>query len=184
MKKLLIVIMCLICAGVFGTTVSAQEISQEERRLLIEALQAELNSGETVAPDFTLTNLEGKEVSLSQFRGKWVVIDFWGSWCGWCIKGFPSLKASYQKYGDKLVIIGVDNGDSIDAWKAAVAKYELPWVNVYNPEENVKLLQDYVVTGFPTKAIVNPEGVIVNYTIGEDPGFFNILDSLMSGGQN
>ena len=63
---------------------------------------------------------------------------------------------------------------------AAVKKYELPWVNVYNPDpKGGKVLEDYAVEGFPTKVIVNPEGRIVNITTGENPEFFEILDSLV-----
>ena len=143
---------------------------ENERRL--QALQ----SGDVDAPSFTLRNLEGKDVSLSDFKGKWVILDFWGSWCPWCIKGFPSLKEAYTKYAGKLEIIGIDCRDKEDVWKSAVAKYELPWVQVYNPESKANALYDaYAVQAFPTKVIVNPEGKIANITIGEDPAFFDKL---------
>ncbi|MDE6296743.1 MAG: redoxin domain-containing protein, partial [Muribaculaceae bacterium] len=61
-----------------------------------EARKAEVASGKIEAANFTLPDLDGKKVSLSDFRGKWVVLDFWGSWCGWCIKGFPALKEAYE----------------------------------------------------------------------------------------
>lgn len=143
-----------------------------------ERKQAELSKGDVAAPNFTLKNLEGKEVSLSDFKGKWVILDFWGSWCPWCIKGFPELKEAYTKYKDILEIVGIDCRESEDAWRAGVAKYELPWVNVYNPESS-SLLDDYAVQGFPTKAIINPEGIISNITVGHDPEFFNKLTELI-----
>lgn len=143
-----------------------------------ERKQAQLSSGNVDAPAITLKDLEGKEVSLSDFKGKWVIIDFWGTWCPWCIKGFPELKEAFEKYKDELVIFGVDCGDSEEAWKKGVEKYELPWVNVYNPEGS-SVLDDYAVQGFPTKAIVNPEGKIANITVGHDPAFFEKLTELM-----
>ncbi len=143
-----------------------------------EQKQKEMMSGTVAAPDFKLKDLQGKEVKLSDFRGKYVVIDFWGSWCIWCIKGFPHLKEAYNQYKDKLVVLGVDCQDSEEAWRNAVAKYELPWVNVYNPE-NSDLLNKYGVQGFPTKVIVNPEGKIVNITTGEDPAFYTTLAKFM-----
>lgn len=147
---------------------------EEERR--IEAL----SSGTVDAPAFTLKDIAGKDVSLSDFRGKWIVLDFWGSWCGWCIKGFPALKDAYKEYGDKIVVIGIDNGDTDQAWRDAVKRYELPWINLYNPKETGQpLLESYGVSGFPTKVIINPQGKIADITVGEDPAFFTKLATLV-----
>lgn len=150
-----------------------------ERRVQQERMQKELASGTHDAPDFTLPDLNGKQVSLADFKGKWVIIDFWGSWCIWCIKGFPHLKETYEAYKDELVIIGVDCKDTQEAWKAAVEKYKLPWVNLYNDTEKTQILQTYGVQGFPTKAIVNPEGKLVDITTGEDPSFYTRLKNFM-----
>lgn len=150
-----------------------------EEAAAAEEKQNALRSGSTPAPNFTFKDLAGKDVNLSDFRGKYVVIDFWGSWCGWCIKGFPALKEAYKKYGDKLVILGVDCNDSPEAWREAVKKYELPWMQVYNDQKDGKLYNDYGIQGFPTKVIVNPEGMIVDLTVGEDPSFFERLAGFM-----
>lgn len=143
-----------------------------------QARKAKEASGTVPAPDFTLPDPDGRKVSLSDFRGKWVVIDFWGSWCGWCIKGFPALKDAYAKYGDRIVIIGVDCNDTKDKWRAAVKKYELPWLNLYNGNDR-SLYKAYNIQGFPTKAIINPDGKIVDFTVGEDPSFFTRLASFI-----
>ncbi|MDE6578434.1 MAG: redoxin domain-containing protein, partial [Muribaculaceae bacterium] len=82
--------------------------SYNEKRVEKERRQKEMAKGDVTAPNFTLLNLEGKEVSLSDFRGKWVILDFWGSWCIWCIKGFPELKEAFEKYKDVMEIVGVD----------------------------------------------------------------------------
>ncbi|MDE5874284.1 MAG: TlpA family protein disulfide reductase [Muribaculaceae bacterium] len=139
-----------------------------------EARKAEVASGTIKAPDFTLPDLNGKKVSLSDFRGKWVVLDFWGSWCGWCVKGFPALKEAYEKYGDKIVVIGVDCNETEAEWKEGVKKHNIPWLNVYNGHDT-KLYADYNIEGFPTKAIINPEGYLVDLTTGEDPTFYDRL---------
>ena len=138
----------------------------------------ELQSGSVAAPAFTLENTLGKNVSLSEFKGKWVILDFWGSWCIWCIKGFPELKEAYAKYADKLEVIGLDCRESKEAWLDGVKKYELPWVNLYCPEGS-NLLNEYAIQAFPTKVIVDPEGMIRNVTVGHDPDFFNKLEELM-----
>lgn len=151
-----------------------------ERQIEAERRKAQLQSGNVTAPNFTFKDAKGKEVSLTDFRGKWVIIDFWGSWCPWCIKGFPSLKEAYEKYKPELEVLGVACNDKYEAWEAALKKYDLPWVNVYNPEKGGgQLLTDYAVEGFPTKAIINPEGKIVNITTGDDPSFYNVLKQLI-----
>ena len=154
------------------------QYEREKKNLEMEKKQQAMQAGDVDAPGFTLKDLEGKDVSLSDFRGKWVILDFWGSWCPWCIKGFPELKEAYQKYSPELEIIGIDCRESEEEWKAGVEKYQLPWVNVYNPE-GTSLLSDYGVQGFPTKAIINPEGKIVNITVGHNPEFFTVLTGLM-----
>ena len=158
-----------------------RQAERAKEQIQMEQRRKALASGSMEAPAFTFKNLEGKDVSLSDFRGKWVVIDFWGSWCGWCIKGIPALKEAYKEYAGKLEVIGVDCRDTEEAWRAAVAKYELPWVNVYNNQTDGKILEAYTVEGFPTKAIVNPEGKLVDVTVGEDPAFFTKLANFING---
>lgn len=131
----------------------------------------------TEAPDFTLTDINGKPQSLKALRGKVVVIDFWGSWCGWCIKGFPKMKEYYGKYKDKMEILGVDCNDTQQAWRKAVAENSLPWLHVFCPKES-QLLSQYQIQGFPTKVIVSAEGKIIRTVIGEDPKFYSFLDEL------
>ncbi len=166
MKKLLL--LGLLAISQLPFSAHAQESSYQQA----------LASGEVEAPNFTLKDLEGKDVSLSDFRGKWVILDFWGSWCIWCIKGFPELKEAYEKYKDELVIIGIDCNEGETEWRAGVAKYELPWVNVYCPKDNT-LTAEFGVQGFPTKAIVDPEGKIRNITTGHNPEFFTALANLL-----
>lgn len=156
-----------------------REKSGIEKRLEQQRMQQRMSEGHVDAPLFTLKDTEGKDVSLSDFRGKWVILDFWGTWCPWCIKGFPKLKEAYTQYGDRLEIIGIDCRDSENTWKDGVKRYELPWVNVYNPDSNSALLEQYGVQGFPTKVIINPEGKIADIITGEDPTFYTKLATLI-----
>ena len=132
-----------------------------------------------MAPDFELPSLQGATTKLSSLRGKYVVIDFWGSWCIWCIKGFPELKSYYTKYKDKMEILGVDCHDTEDKWRAAVYEHQLPWLQVYCDDANLRRLgAKYGVQGFPTKVLVDPNGKIVKTSVGEDPTFYTFLDGL------
>ena len=137
------------------------------------ALQAE---GREV-PDFTLKDINGKDLSLSSLRGKYVVLDFWGSWCVWCIRGVPKMKEYYQKYAGKFEILGIDCSDTEEAWKAAVKEHAMPWLHVYNPQDS-ELLSQFGIQGFPTKIILDGEGKIVKTIVGESPDFYDKLDEL------
>ena len=130
------------------------------------------------APDFTLNDINGNPFTLSSLRGKYVILDFWGSWCGWCIKGFPEMKQYYQKYKGKFEILGVDCSDTEEAWKKAVNENQLPWLHVFNPQDNKNLQESYGITSYPTKIIVGPDGKIVKTIVGEDPKFYEFLDEL------
>lgn len=158
-------------AGVFDAVkarLKAQELQEEAEK----AVQAG-----KMAPDFTLKDIHGKDFSLSSLRGKYVVLDFWGSWCGWCIKGMPEMKKYYEKYKGKFEIVGVDCQDTEAKWKAAVEKHQLPWIHVKNETKDLTP-EKYAVTGYPTKVLINPDGTINKITVGEDPEFYKYLDSL------
>ena len=129
------------------------------------------------APDFTLNDLNGKPLTLSSLRGKYVVLDFWGSWCGWCIKGFPEMKEAYAKYKGKVEFLGISCRDTEKRWKAAVAKHQLPWLNVLN-EGDVDVSALYAVEGYPTKIVISPEGKIQKIVVGESPEFYTYLEEL------
>ncbi len=162
----------------FADAYNAQVEEMLKERADEQARKAEVASGNITAPDFTLPDLAGKKVSLSDFRGKWVVLDFWGSWCGWCIKGFPALKEAYEQYGDKIVVIGIDCNESEEEWRAGVKKYNMPWLQLYNGNDRT-IYGEYNIEGFPTKAIINPEGKLVDLTTGEDPSFYDRLASFV-----
>ena len=133
-----------------------------------------------MAPNFELPDLQGNPRKLSSLRGKYVIIDFWGSWCVWCIRGFPAMKEVYAKYKDDLEILGVDCQDSERKWRAAVEQYELPWLQVRCPDAMMSdLAQMYGIEGFPTKAVVSPEGKLLKVVVGEDPEFYTYLDELL-----
>lgn len=152
-----------------------QAIDYAQRQADAEAAAAKKQAVGVAAPDFTLNDLNGKPLSLSSLRGKYVVLDFWGTWCGWCIKGIPQMKEYYNKYKGKFEILSIDCNDTEEKWKAGVKKYELPWLNVYNPRDS-KVLSDYAIQGFPTKIIIGPDGKIVKTVVGEDPSFYTFLD--------
>ena len=158
MKKF--ILSCMLLAGI-STAISAQTITAGAK-----------------APDFTAQKVDGKSFTLASLQGKDVVLDFWGSWCKWCIKGFPDMKAAYAKHKGKVEFVGVACRDTEEKWIAATAKYELPWISVLNPSGN-DLVKVYEVQGFPTKIVIDPQGKIAKVILGEDPAFYTYLDSVL-----
>jgi len=159
----------------------SQKATPEAEAVVQQAPDSEQATDSSLAPDFELPDLQGNPLKLTSLRGKYVILDFWGSWCPWCIKGFPSMKASYAKYKDRLEILGIDCRDSETKWKAAVEEYELPWLQVRCPDSELQqLAQQYHVEGFPTKVVVSPEGKLAKVVVGEDPAFYSYLDTLFA----
>ncbi len=154
-------------------------VAYAKKRAEAEEAAKKVQAAGVEASDFTLKDITGKDFTLSSLRGKYVILDFWGSWCGWCIKGMPKMKEYYEKYKGKFEIVGVDCNDSEEKWKAAVEKHQLPWLHVYNPKDS-EVLGKYAIQGFPTKIVVGPDGKIVKTIVGEDPAFYTLLDELFS----
>ena len=144
-----------------------------------ESTEMAVEADGDLAPDFELPNLQGSTTKLSSLRGKYVVLDFWGSWCIWCIRGIPNMKTYYAKYKDKMEILGVDCRDTEEKWKAAVEEHQLPWLQVRCPDAQLQTIASlYNIEGFPTKVIVDPNGKIAKVVVGEDPEFYTYLDEL------
>ena len=146
-----------------------------EKSMIRKKAEADMQPGK-LAPDFKLTTIDGKEVTLASFHGKYLLVDFWGTWCGWCIKGIPSMKKYYNKYQKDVEFLGVCCGDTDKKWRAGVAEHKLPWVNVLEGESN--LSARYAVGGYPTKVLLDKEGKVVASFVGESPALYKKLDEL------
>jgi len=128
-------------------------------------------------PELGLKDLNGNVLELKSLRGKYVVLDFWGSWCTWCIKGFPKLKEYYAKYKDRLEIVGIDCNDTAEKWVAAVKKHNVPWLHVRSEDGIAE--QKFRVKGFPYKVLISPEGTVLNAYLGETEEFYKYLDATL-----
>lgn len=145
-------------------------------RMLQQRFEEEKRSGEGAgASTFVKKDMTGKPVDLAAFKGRYVLLDFWGSWCGPCRTGNPHLKELYAKYkGKGLEIIGIANENGSDlaackaSWIKAVKEDGLPWIQVLNNEdrERTDVREMYNVTAFPTKILVDPNGRIIGRYTG------------------
>jgi thiol-disulfide isomerase/thioredoxin len=121
------------------------------------------------APDFVKLTRDGKTFKLSDYKGKYVLLDFWGSWCGACRASHPHLKEINEKYGKQgLVIVGIAYERTQDktAWIKAIKVDGLPWTQILNDEGQLNVVDLYGVKAFPTKVLIDPQGNVVMRTEG------------------
>jgi thiol-disulfide isomerase/thioredoxin len=115
-----------------------------------------------VAPPITGKNLKGKEMSLADYKGKVIVLDFWGSSCAPCRSTLPMLKKVAEKYADKgVVFLGVMREENLNDALKAVAEEKVPWpnwVDYYDNNGQSPILQSWGVFGVPAIFVIDREG--------------------------
>ena len=117
------------------------------------------------APDFTLVDLKGNEVALSDFRGKTVFINFWATWCPPCRAEMPEIEAVHQEYKDKgVVVLGVDISEPENTVRQYIQKGGFSWTIVLDSTGEVA--RNYQIAAIPTSFFIDREGIIRAVNIG------------------
>ncbi len=136
---------------------------------LYDKKKAEFLVGQA-APDFTLPNLNGKPIKLSALKGKYVVIDFWASWCTPCRAANQKIKPIYEKYKSKgFDMISVSMDDKREAWTNAIKMDALPWLQVSGLTgiKDCPVAKKYNVTSLPTVFLLDRSGKVIAQNISE-----------------
>ena len=149
-----------------GNAANAQQVTVEND--LDAKYATNLLKADTVAPEIALKTIDGKQFSLKSLRGKYVVVDFWASWCPDCRKDAPNVVAMYNKFHKKGVeFVGVSFDTKSESWKSAVEKLGIPYTQVSdmkNMRESPVALA-YNIKWIPTVYVIDPEGKVVLATV-------------------
>ena len=197
--QIFIIVSCLILSIGCGQKHENESVATEQNKSVSEKVAKNNTSqkpaarpnrppGSTPAPDFTLATTTGELVSMSDLRGKVILLNFWGTWCGPCRMELPDFVKLYDKYNkDGLEIVGITSrrGESIKD----VAKFQDQWglnyllLNDINGNEVSEVTMAYsqaigqMINGIPTTLVIDREGFIVNGFIGprKEQVFYNAI---------
>jgi thiol-disulfide isomerase/thioredoxin len=127
--------------------------------------------------DFTLETIDGDAITLSEQRGKWVIINFWATWCAPCRQEMPTLQMIAEDYPDVLVL-GVNLRESVETISLYREELGVTFPILINPDD--QLLTDYQVIGLPQTLVVSPDGEVVmrEFGIFDLVRLFDVLEGL------
>lgn len=129
------------------------------------AIRMSLKKG-SIIPRIVYNDPGGQPIDIASYKGKFLLVDFWASWCGPCRKAIPEIKQLYDKYhskGFEVLSVSVDTDNA--AWRKAMAEEGMPWAQVLSPDKN-KTMRDFMIIGIPTLFLVGPDGKIIEKYTG------------------
>ena len=154
----------------FAPDLRATALGQDMQEKIDVALRTEVGG---IAPEFEKVDKDGNTIRLSDYKGKYVLLDFWGSWCSPCRASHPHLKELEAKYAPKgLVVINIasENGaDARETWLKAIEEDGMTWTQILNNEgqEKCDVVKEYAITAFPTKVLIGTDGKILVRAVGD-----------------
>ena len=119
--------------------------------------------------DADLYDLDGNLHHLAELKGKYLLLDFWGSWCGFCLMAFPEMGELQEKYVDRLAIVSLSS-ETEKQWRAASAEHKMTWANWSDKKQTGGLNARYGVGGLPHYVLISPEGKVMDSWSGYGKG--------------
>jgi thiol-disulfide isomerase/thioredoxin len=142
-------------------------------------------SVDSVVPDFSFTDFNGKGRRLSEYRGKHVLLEFWATWCGPCVWEIPNLQDAYRKYQSRgFEILGLDNDEDFEKTKAFVAEKGIGWTQASRESIKDLITRRFRINSWPTTVLLDPDGKVIS--LGDkdelplmDKGLLNTLKKIL-----
>lgn len=148
------------------TEVPAAKATDLDQKYATDLLKAGVD-----APDITLNTIDGKPFALKDLRGRYVVLDFWASWCPDCRKDSPFIMQLYKKFGAKgVAFVGVSFDKNIESWKNGVAKLGIEYTQVSDLKQmrESPVAKAYHIGWIPTVYVIDPQGKVALATVVSD----------------
>jgi len=117
-----------------------------------------------IAPGFTLKTLDGKPLSLADYRGKWVLVNFWATWCVPCVQEMPFLQQTVTAHADRLVVLGVNMREDDVTIRNFAEQHHITYPLLVHPDDQISL--GYAIRGLPVTAVVAPDGTLFRRIVG------------------
>ncbi len=175
-------VMLISAVAVIDRVVHASPAISQPAIVTKAAPQTDVNIGNRIgftAPDFTLPTLDKREISLSDYRGRPVILNFWATWCGPCRYEVPAFKAFSEKYSEEeVVVIAINTQDDPDSALGYAKADGLKFVIPIDPRGTVANL--YNVRGMPTTFFINETGIITSIKIGPFLGIDEMEERMAS----
>jgi thiol-disulfide isomerase/thioredoxin len=162
------------------------EMKYGQLKMMYDQAMLTKKMNNTKAPSFDYVNYKGGKSKLEDFKGKFVYIDLWATWCGPCRAEIPFLKEVEKKYHDKNIVfmsISIDKQTDMEKWKKMIKEKELGGVQLFADNDwNSKFVQDFKVTGIPRFILIDPNGKVVNADAPRpsSPELASVFDKLLN----
>jgi len=181
-KKLLQRVFLLFAMFVFALPLAQSKeapLSEDEKKVL-KKLRITPATQWIEAHDFAGKMMDAKSVNLQDYRGRFVLLNFWATWCSPCLKEMPDLENAYNEMGqEKLVVLAVGMGESVEKIKAFFNKYGFTFPLL--ADNRMKITKLYGVRNIPVTYLIDPDGVVLGRALGvrdwANPDLLAFIDS-------
>lgn len=145
---------------------------------IVKIITGKSEKKDALAPNFIATDVNGDKISLEMFRGSFVLIDFWASWCGPCVKELPSIKEIRERYSEgnlKMIFITQDN--NVTSFSNAVAKHKINFgIHIFSTPDLIHL---YGAQAIPKVFLIDPKGIVIYNNQIEKDSDLHVLNQLL-----